>query len=565
MLIPFRPKRERDFDPIIRKPVFNPSGLDFSLPAIEIPDQALSNCKNVYIQNGEIKSRFGYKEFGYSLPLDDPIMGIFQVYDYAGDSYLFAFTVDHAYKYDASTGHWNDVTDGAGDYTGDETDPFSVQMIYADTAGAMRIISCNGADNDKVKYWNSTVWDDLTSYPDSDNVTNCKILINFNHYLMLINVINDSTWFPQSIYWSDQGEPMTWTGGSSGNVHLARSSDFIKNVEFIRGQLAILKEKSITMCRYVGGSNPFEFDERRIEGTGLIAQNAMLSLKDKIPFLDSDLNVSIFDGFSVIPVSDKIHNRLIDSINPEKVGLSHMHAIDELGLILLFVPKPGSSYPDSVWAWNYKDNNWFYWELENEITSTGYYQREIGTLKIGQLLDKIGTFNWRIGSRALYTSFPFSLIGDEDGYIYRLSQELINDNTTKINSEFETKSYFFGGVEQFVRGNNFSIYGKGDFVDLYISDDDGINYKYQDTIILDKNESNLALGRGLEHTSEKMMFKIKNNTLDESFSIRGWNPFVTLKGKKKKHGYLSKIVSNAGNDVEYEDIRGRRQKVYMRK
>lgn len=563
MLIPFRPKRERDFDPIIRKPVFNLSGLDYSLPPIEIPDQALSNCKNVYIQDGEIKSRFGYETFGRNLPLDSEIMGIHQVYDYTGTSYLFCFTTDKAYKYNTATRNWDDVTDGAGDYTGEVTEPFSVQMIYDDDAAAMKIISCNGADSDKVKYWNSTVWDDLTSYPGSGNVTNCKVLINFNHYLMMINVINNAVWFPQSIYWCDQGTPMTWTGGSSGNVHLARSSDFIIDVEFMRGQLAILKENSVTMCRYVGGTNPFEFDERRIEQRGLAAFNAKVTLGDKLVLLDSDLNVSIFDGFSMIPVTGKIQSKFIDSINPEKIKLCHMHAIDELNLILLFVPKPGSSYPNAVWIWNYKDNNWFYWELAHEVTSTGYYQTST-VLTIGELLNKIGTFNWRIGSRALYTSFPFSLIGDEDGYIYKLSENLTNDNGTAIDSKFETKSYFFGGIGQFTRGNAFDIYGKGDSVSLYASGNDGKDYEFQDTLILNKNESGLASGKRLEKTSEKMMFKLENNILDDLFSIRGWNPSAIKKGKKVKHDYLEEMTFNDGSLVQIRDVRGRLETLYTR-
>ena len=55
------------------------------------------------------------------------------------------------------------------------------------------------------------------------------------------------------------------------------------------------------------------------------------------------------------------------------------------------------------------------------------------------------------------------------------------------------------------------------------------------------------------------------NLMDNSFSIRGWNPSVTEKGRKRKHAYLNKVISNAGNDVEYEDVRGRRQKVYSRR
>lgn len=557
MLIPFRPRRERDFNPIIKKPVFNPSGLDFSLPSINIPDHALSNCKNVFIQDGEIKSRFGYEYFGNNLPLSYPITGFAQVYKYDGTQYLLCFTTVKAYKYDTGTGGWSDITDSEADYTGAVTDPFSVEMIYDDNAAAMKFVSTNRTD--AVKKWTgSGNWDDLGGSPNK-----CKFLRNFYHHLMLFDVDIGGTRFPQRIDWSDIGEPEDWSAGSSGNVNLARTSDFIMGAEFIRGQLAIFKERSICMCKYVGGTTPFEFDERRIKGTGLIAINAMASLGDKIPFLDSDLNVSIFDGFTVYPVNKKIRAKFVDSINPEKVELSHMHTIDELNLLLLFVPTPGSSYPDSVWIWDYETDNWFHWEFANKITSTGYYQLA-AAIKIGDLVDKIGTFNWRIASRTGYTSFPFSLIGDKDGYIYKLSENLTNDNGTVISSEFETKSYFLGGVGQFVRGNNFGIYGKGDPISVYASEDDGVNYKFQSVSILNKNASDLALGGGLKKTSEKMMFKIKNDILDDSFAIRGWNPSVIKKGKKVRHSYLKALRFNNGELVQTMNVEGELETVYVR-
>ena len=85
-------------------PILAPrGGLNFRLPADLISDMEMSNCRNVFMEEGMVKKRFGHTTLGGNLPLAGPVIGTDQFYLFDGNDYLTAVTTKLAY-YLASPG-----------------------------------------------------------------------------------------------------------------------------------------------------------------------------------------------------------------------------------------------------------------------------------------------------------------------------------------------------------------------------------------------------------------------------------------------------------------------------
>jgi hypothetical protein len=67
-------------------------GLNLSLPADLISMIEMSDCRNVFSQEGMIKKRYGYKTLGGNLPLPGVVVGFDQFYLFDGTSYLIVVT-----------------------------------------------------------------------------------------------------------------------------------------------------------------------------------------------------------------------------------------------------------------------------------------------------------------------------------------------------------------------------------------------------------------------------------------------------------------------------------------
>jgi hypothetical protein len=86
-------------------------GLRLDLPSNELSDQDMSDCQNVQLIDGIIKSRNGYKLLGSNLPLSGAIMGSDQFYLWTGTSYLLATTTLDVYNYLSADDKWVYITE----------------------------------------------------------------------------------------------------------------------------------------------------------------------------------------------------------------------------------------------------------------------------------------------------------------------------------------------------------------------------------------------------------------------------------------------------------------------
>jgi len=416
----------------------------------------------------------------------------------------------------ANTVYIDDVR-GITELTGDVENLIFSDMIYNDTDAVLNFVFSNRVNEiQKFVPGVSSCFEDLGGSPNK-----AEVVLNFSNHLVRMDTVVTGTRFPQRVEWSVLGDPEDNTGSGSGNNALSKSSGWIKGAVLLKNVVAILKERSIVLMNYVGGTNPFEFEESRIVDIGTIAGKTAVVVKgEQLLFFANDLRMYAFDGLTCEPISSFIDTKLSDLLNPSTLDQCHATEIAALNLYLLFVPSVSSDYPNIVWCFNYKDNVFSYWEFNDYITATGTFSSYSATT-IGELLATLGTLDWRIGSRELQTSSPTILFGSSDGYIYSLLDTIANDNGVAIDAWFDTKSFLFNDVGMYTGWEFISIYGSGDSVDISISMNGAITWDAKGTIELHKSILRNNIMVGLRAVSEHAIFRLQNSTLDENFEIAG--------------------------------------------
>lgn len=97
---------ELKFEPMIA-PL---GGLRLDLPADLIASTDMSDCNNVFLEDGLCKKRYGYSQFGSNLPLPGKFVGSDQFYLFGGGDYLLAITTKGIWNYTTSE-YWESIMD----------------------------------------------------------------------------------------------------------------------------------------------------------------------------------------------------------------------------------------------------------------------------------------------------------------------------------------------------------------------------------------------------------------------------------------------------------------------
>jgi hypothetical protein len=416
---------------------------------------------------------------------------------------------------------WIDSIYGVNCFTGTTDNQFSCDTIYDNDSGEIKFLATNGVDN--IKYWNgSGNWADLAGSPNK-----CKYLKVFYTWLLLLNCIVSGEEVPQRIDWCVPGNPKDWTGSGSGTNTLASSTGEINGCEILRGQLAIFLEESITMMYATGSTPSFTFDENKVLYNGSMAEGSIQSLGESILYLGWDCFYN-FDGYSAHSKGSEIKEYFLKRINPAYINIMHSHILEQNNLYLLFFPSTNSTVPNEVLVYDYVENKFLgIWDFNLGITSTGFYHRK-DSLKIGELTMTIGEMTWKIGSNVWQSIASISLLGDENGYIYELSDTYLNDNNVAIDSYFDTKSFMpnLGKYSRFVRQQ---LYATGTQLESSYSVNNGETFNLLTTTTLDNDESEPELTEPFNITNEKIMFRFRNSELNGWFRMTGMQYFYIEK------------------------------------
>jgi len=133
---------------------------------------------------------------------------------------------------------------------------------------------------------------------------------------------------------------------------------------------------------------------------------------------------------------------------------------------------------------------------------------------------EIGDIGGRIGDLGGVSVRPRIILGDTDGYIYKMSSTKSDDAGTGITNYWDSKDFVLG-EEYKTRYNRFRAIefdAKGDSLEVLYSIDSGESWNYIDEQVLTESYEWHTLW--FDDSARKIRFRFRNKNTNESFSLR---------------------------------------------
>jgi hypothetical protein len=350
-------------------------------------------------------------------------------------------------------------------FTGTTSDFFSYDYIRKNTETDLWWVCSNGVDN--IKKYDGTTFQDLGGSPPL-----AKYVIQFKTYLHALRTKESGSSYYQRDRWPDTADPENWTTGNANYKDLT-GSDFISGAAlFDDDHLIVFKERSILIVYPTGDSEIFEYDGT-VKGRGCSAGRTVSVIGKDIAYLGWD-DVYLFNGISSDSISKSIRKELFARMIPSEMT-------NCFGLLIEEQKEYWLCTTPLVWSYNYDIGRWFKHSLYNTMTAFGYYYLE-SAVKIGDLTDLIRNLNWRIGDRTILSEAPVTLLGDEDGYIYKYSALKNSDDGNAIDAYFDTKDFVFTKWQARQRIIRLDTYYTGPSLQIYYSTDKGVTWTLLTTL-----------------------------------------------------------------------------------
>lgn len=519
-------------------------GLRYDIPADLIDLMDMSDCRNVFFEDGLVKKRYGFTQFGDNLPLDGAVRGIDEYVNFSGSRWLMVMTANEIYQWSNSLSQWNSISDaqglygaglyGAGAYGANTTETFTIQdtdwfsydHVRKSTETNPWWVVTNGTDPIKKKTSSGPIADLITSYPTGVTSLLAKHVLEFKTYLLLLDTIENGDRYPQRVRCSDTATPDDFVSGNATYWDLTGPDWIMGGVRFRGDYIAICKERSIWLGYATGDSTIFEFD-RKTSGVGCAAGNTIKTVDDVVIYMSHD-DVYGFNGIDNESVAGSVREKMFRGLNTDKIAQCHAKVVEDQKEYWLFMPSATSDYCDIAWNLNYESGKWTRHSYNDYLTIAGDYRKQ-SAITIGELTGTIGQQNWRFGDRLTTASMPVVLLGDQSGYVYEYDRLSNNDDGTAIDSWFSTKDFNPTTLGQRFFVNRIDVYYTGAGLDVAYSTDKGITWTAVGSISSSNNfETPQRLFLKLDCLMCRLRFR--NNTAGQHFEFSRANIYYTPSG-----------------------------------
>ena len=498
-------------------------------PSSMIPPEASPYIKGCYVKDGEVVSDFGYVDYGTGQPFDGAVMKIDTFYTMSGLSFLLVFTTKSVYQYTVSTKAWTRIA--LNKFTGDEDNRFST-TIMNDT-----FIVTNGVDQpQKITESGGTLTvANLTTTLAAGSITTAEVVFTFRDHLFLMNNTENAADCPQRVSWTNIGELEDWTGGTAGYQDLVDDVSWVVGaVPLSENESTIYKERSIVAMTWVGGHTPFRF-KTQVLGTGALSKDAIDSGTGEHMVVGPDVTYAYKGGKEIEILDDKIKKVMYGRLNREYANRLFLIYIEEDDELQIWIPTD-TAYPDEVWCTNVVDETWY--RKSRTMTCAGYYQ-EASSLTIGDLIGTIGEQNWRFGDALVKKYAPTTLIGDQNGYVYKIDKTTLNNDGSAITNEFQTPDFVLPDSPDYMNMDMYTtqlIYeAAGQSISTFYSTDGGETWN--PTQGAGGNTVSLASGykryqQDFAVTSDKIRYKFLNTTASSGYRLRYYGFFWRARARR---------------------------------
>jgi hypothetical protein len=368
------------------------------------------------------------------------------------------------------------------------------------------------------------------------NLTTSEIMFVFKDHMFYVNNTENGADVPQRVSWSNIGDAEDLVNGTAGYQDLLENEEWIIAAkELTENEYALYKEHSIIQCIWVGGHTPFRLTTVNID-VGALNKSCVCELGNGHGVLDAK-KIYRYNGQADVQVlDDKVGKRLYAVLNNQRTQRPFVNFAEYDDEFQVWIPTT-TDYPDDVWCLNTLTGAWY--RKRKSMTGIGYYQEQT-SLTIGDLIGTIGDQNWTFGDQLTRAAAPITLVGDENGKIYKLTKMTYNNGDSAISNRFETPDFVLPDKPEYMnyhmRVQQLRYEAKGQSVTTYWSSDGGLTWNPtqgsgSNTQVLSSVYNDYQ--QDFETTCTKIRFAFENDTLSSGFTLRYYGLYWQLKSGRK--------------------------------
>lgn len=401
-----------------------------SIPGIVRLDSDLGGTGWADVDNGEISVTCHTAPgedvdllASFSYYAGNPIMGIFEHFRPTSRD-LLVFDTKRMCKYNTTSLLLEDVT-GADTWTGQDDDFFHCLSATDDN-----FYITNGVD--QIQKWTGSALSafviDYTG-GSSNKVNTCKFIFEYYGHLLILAPTEEGTYRGRRWRCSTAGTFTTWPSYCYGD---APTPDEIMGAAFIDKVLYVWFKESLWRLNYTGiYTLPFEW-EKVSDEEGLYASFSPVVAQSNCYGIGRSSFI-VTDGVKVYQADDIIPDELL-TYQLDKIGYAYGSRVRELRHIWWTFCGSGSTHPNKVLAFDYKNGNYFPFDLAVHCLGTF---TSGSTLNIDDIDEDMDDIDYSWDSAPSVAGYPLTLGGLYDGYVVSMNTDGSDDGAA-IEFMFET-------------------------------------------------------------------------------------------------------------------------------
>jgi|CXWL01.1.fsa_nt_gi hypothetical protein len=359
-------KRAKKADNPITVPIHN-VGTKGWIADIEphlIPPNAWSNAQNVRFSKRGVERISGHTQvFGTLSTVPEFVLSV----PSASQTYWLYTSLTKAYVYDGAV-HTDITRTSGGDYA-----PVVGHDWNGTILGGVPIIN---SGTDIPQYWPSlnpaVPLANLTSWTST---MRAKRIIAFGPYLVALNLTLSGVNFGHMLQWSHKADPGTlptsWDytnpAVDAGRLELTDiHGGVIVDGELLGNKLIIYKASAIHSLRFIGGVSIFS-PELLLSTAGILTSKCATAFDKGTKHLvvtADDILIHAGEKSAQSVVEDKVKKAIFGEIDSTNYVNSFVFDNSPAKEVWFCFPGSGTTYPNLVAIWNYKDDTWVVRDLD---------------------------------------------------------------------------------------------------------------------------------------------------------------------------------------------------------
>ena len=459
-------------------------GINLDDESIGFGGQFSPFLKNMIVEKTRLRKRLGYTQLG-SGTITGVGTRLISYIDATGEPHLILITTTKAYQFNPSTLVWDDVSGPA--WTGDADDRFSF-TVATDTAtftnnGGSALLVVNNIDD--IQYFEGDAADTFATLVHGfPSFASCVAIEEFWNHLFVIG-FTDSAVRARGFAWSGLSDVTDWTGVTSNAGTLTDSIGALINSKKLGTDLVIYSDRSISLCKYVGGSSIYVIPTIIYE-TGLFAHGAICNLIKTHYFLGTNQRIySLQPGGVLNPIGQRMEKAVFAAMAIDLKTRNVAGYDVDRDKVLFATPHSGSDYPKHVFVLNTTlvGQPWEYYEFAHDVRAIATLRRTGASAYCddAEWTDRYcdetpGFCDDSYGQQG----FDMCCFLSSDGTVYKLDEASGYDDTSDIDCEVQTEDIVLSDEENFARFVWFSFSAYSQFASItaliYYSTDKGENW-----------------------------------------------------------------------------------------